>query len=102
VGGCGVNGQLDLFNAPKARGSDPSTSVDAAASLPPCGSLESAILGCFDAGGLTDDELCERVEAYAPTVKTCRSRLAKRGLLVPTSERRPSWRGRDQIVWRLP
>lgn len=93
--------QLDLFNAPKARRSDPSTSVDAAASLPPCGALERIILDQFGDAGLTDDELCELVDAYPPTVKTCRSRLAKRGLLVPTAERRPSWRGRDQIVWRL-
>lgn len=94
--------QLAMFVEPAARPTDPSTSRDAVQSLPPCSALESLILAQFDTRGLSDDELCERVDAYPPTVKTCRSRLVKRGLLIPTPERRPSWRNRDQIVWRKP
>lgn len=96
--------QLAIFSEPRARRTDPDTSFDAARDMPKPGGLEHAILRAFSVvGPMSDDELCELLgeDVYAPTAKTCRSRLVKRGLLVPTSERRPSWRGRDQIVWRL-
>lgn len=97
-----MTGQLDLFNAPKARRSDPSTSV-AAAQQVKSGPTEEAILVVLRmAGPLTDDELCHRLPGlYAPTVKTARSRLAKRGLLTPAGTRL-SCRQREMTVWRLP
>jgi hypothetical protein len=95
--------QLAIFADPTARRTDPLTSVEAAASVP-TGALEALILLKFtDHGPMTDDELCELLpEVFAPTAKTCRSRLVRRGLLVPTAERRPSSRNRDQVVWSLP
>lgn len=94
--------QLAILTEPSARRSDAATSHEAAASLPPCGALESSILDAFARwGALTDEEVCERLpEMYGPTVRTCRSRLTKRGLLVP-SGRRPSSRGRDMTVWQV-
>lgn len=99
-----MTAQLELFNGPRARVDDPPTSVAAAASLPPCGALESLILDTFARwGAMTDEEACARLpEIYGPTLRTCRSRLAKRGLLVPTGELRASSRGRDMRVWGRP
>src|SRR5207237_5446966 len=52
--------------------------------------------------GLTDDELCaELPDLHAPTVKTARSRLTDRGLLVDIGWRRLSNRGRQMIVWHI-
>lgn len=95
--------QLSLLSEPRARAYDPPTSHAAAVSLPPCGALEQAILETFTRHGpLTDEEACELLpEVYGPTLRTCRSRLAKRGLLVPTGSLRPSSRGRDMRVWGL-
>jgi hypothetical protein len=99
-----VTAQLALWAAPGVRRSDPDTSHAAAAA--PTGALERLILDTFAYNGgteLCDDELAARLPwLHGPTVKTARSRLSKRGLLVPTEARRPSARGRDQIVWRLP
>lgn len=96
--------QLDLFNQPKVRHDSPDTSRDAARAVQQhAGQLENLILTEFClADGMTDDELAYVLcDYHAPTVKTCRSRLSKRGLLVDSGERRKSSRQRDQIVWRL-
>jgi hypothetical protein len=94
--------QLAIFADPAARRDDPRTAHEAAASVP-TGALENQILEQFAIhGGLSDEDLCERLShMYGPTVRTCRSRLVRRGLVVPTDARRPSARGRDLIVWRL-
>lgn len=96
--------QLSIFADPSSRRTDPDTSVAAAVSLPDLSALERLVLATFDrAVSLTDEELCEQLpDVYAPTLKSLRSRLKKRGLLVPTHSRRPSCRGREQIVWRRP
>lgn len=77
----------------------------AAAAVQQPSDLEAEIVGVFmadDGIGLTDDQLCAvLVSRYAPTVKTARSRLAKRGILVDTGRRCPSNRGREMAVWRL-
>lgn len=86
------------------RHTDPATSVEAAAGQQPQ-ALEVEILEVFhvDGGrGLTDDELVSVLRPrYGPTVKTARSRLAKRGTLVDTGQRRLSNRGRLMTVWAL-
>lgn len=94
--------QLVLFAQPRARHSDPETSHAAAQAQ--TGRAESYILDVFAKHGpLTDDEVCEHLrDWYSPTVKTARSRLTRRGLLVDSGERRPSVRSRPQIVWRMP
>ena len=91
-----------LPGMPAARRTDPDTSHAAAASITP-GRTERMILSLlYPALILTDDEICELLGSlHPPTVKSARSRLTKAGLLVDTGERRPSNRGRDQIVWRL-
>lgn len=94
---------FDLAPHPRHRHTDPDTSAQAAASVTP-GRTEKAILDqfamCFF--GMTDDELAKAlVPMYAPTVKTCRSRLSNAGRLIDSGRRRPSDRGRDQIVWVL-
>lgn len=57
---------------------------------------------CRDGCSLTDDELAALLPGfYAPTVKSARSRLTRRGLLVDSGKRRSSERGQRMIVWRL-
>ncbi len=82
------------------RTSDPVTSRQAAASVN-SHAVESLILGAFDQfGALTDDELVDVLDGpHGPTVKTARSRLHKAGCLKDSGMRRPSNRGRAQIVW---
>ena len=104
--------QATLFDAPagKVRHSDPVTSLEAARSITP-GRTERLILEAFHREGyrkprhlrgFTDDELCTWMPTlHSPTVKSARSRLSNQGLLEDSGERRPSIRGRDQIVWRL-
>lgn len=95
--------QLTLLSEPRARRRDPDTSRDAARAVQQhAGALENLILETFCLeDGLTDDELAVRLpERYPPTVKTCRSRLSKRGLLVAVGVRK-NGRGRDQTIWRL-
>jgi len=96
--------QLALFSEPRSRHDNPDTSRDAARAVQQhAGALENLILETFClCDYLTDDELCERMpERHAPTVKTCRSRLSGRGLLVDSGVQRRNSRGRNQIVWRL-
>jgi predicted ArsR family transcriptional regulator len=53
-------------------------------------------------GPLTDEEIAARLPGlYEPTVRTARSRLSKRGLVVPTGETRRSARGREMHVWQV-
>lgn len=87
-----------------ARVTDPDTS--AAAAIAQSGLMERLILDAFRFGDqhLTHDELCAHplLRCYhPPTVKTACSRVVKAGLLVDSGERRPSNRGRAQVVWRL-
>ena len=98
-----MSAQLELFNEAKVRHDNPATSRDAARAVTQHASqLENLILETFCLeDGLTDDELAARLpERYAPTVKTCRSRLSKRGLLVGVGTRKND-RGRDQTIWKL-
>jgi hypothetical protein len=100
-----VTAQLSLFRGPQARATDPATSHEAAAAVTPAASeLENDILACLRVfGPLTDDEICQRLDAeWWPTVKTARSRLLDRGLVMPTGEKRMSVRNRPQQVWSLP
>src|SRR5262245_3495489 len=94
--------QLVLFSEPRARRRDAETSHEAAASVP-ASVVEERILTRFATRGpITDDELAASLWMFhPPTTKTARSRLSKLGLLVATSEKRPSARGRNMQVWRL-
>lgn len=103
--------QVSLFDTsphPRARAVDTQTALDAARSITP-GRTERLILYLFEQephpwfmGGMTDDEIAARLPTvYPPTCKSARSRLSGLGLLVDSGERRPSIRGRDQIVWTL-
>ena len=96
-----MNTQLALVYEPRARRRDPDTSHAAAKAQSPS-VLEASILFAFAAfGPMTDDELCAHfADRHEPTVKTARSRASKRGELVDSGLRRPSRRGRDQIVWQ--
>ncbi len=101
-----MNEQLyltEVAQSGRVRHSDPVTSVAAARTISGRTDLAIAAAFCADLGsGMTDDELCVRLPfLYAPTVKSARSRLSKRGLLVASGRTRPSARGREQIVWRL-
>lgn len=95
--------QLTLLGEPRVRHSDGDTSRDAARAVQQfAGQLENLILQTFSLeDGLTDDELAARLpERHPPTVKTCRSRLSKRGLLMAAGQRR-NGRGRLQTIWRI-
>lgn len=97
-----MSDQLTLFAEPRARATDPETSHQAAASVE-AWVQDNALLKKFAIhGALTDDELSAVCPLWwPPTVKSARSRLKNLGLLVDSGERRPSQRGRNQIVWKL-
>ena len=98
-----MTAQLELFNEAKVRHSDGATSRDAARAVQQhAGALENLILTEFCLhDGMTDETLCARMpDHYGPTVRTCRSRLTKRGLLVAAGIERNS-RNRDMTLWRL-
>lgn len=90
-----------------ARASDPQTSVDAAEAVDSHvgRGVEHAVYAAFTLRDWTDEELAEYLtDVYGPTAKSARSRLSKwhKGrapLLKDSGVRRPSHRGRDQIVW---
>lgn len=93
-----------LLSEPRVRHDSPDTARDAAEAVSHTAARqETRIMERFAMfGAMTDDELAARSpQWHPPTIKTARSRLSKRGLLVDTGERRPSQRGRDQIVWAL-
>jgi hypothetical protein len=97
---------VTLFDvAGVSRRTDPETSRDAAAVV--SAGVEDAVLRVHQSTaylvGFTDDELAAVLHRmHPPTVKTARSRLSRRGLLIDSGLRRPSNRGRDQIVWCIP
>ena len=98
---------LSLFGTvphPRARATDTGTALSAARSITP-GRTEQRILDAYrqvPRHGMTDDELAVALAPmYPATVKTARSRLLRAGLLRDSGKRRPSARGRDQIVWVL-
>ena len=98
-----MSNQLALFSEARVRHDSPDTSRDAARAVQQhAGALENLILETFCLrDGLTDEQLCERLpDRYGPTVRTCRSRLSKRGLLVAGGVVKNS-RGRDMTIWRL-
>lgn len=86
----------------------PGRRVDDPVTCQPLSTLERGRLAAliFDVhdicrNGLTDDELCRWLpDEHAPSVKTCRSRLSKGGVLFDTGATRTGDRGRQQIVWR--
>lgn len=91
-----------------ARTTDPATSKRAATRQRLSG-IPAAVLEVFDTldvGGLTDDQLCDRLRGYLPaSVKTARSRLSstKKGrvpFLEDSGARSPSDNGHDMVVWR--
>jgi hypothetical protein len=86
----------------QVRATDPDTSAAAARAI--TGRTEALILGKFRSMGcsMTDDELCDALpNHYPPTVKSARSRLSNHRLLVDSGERRLSYRGCQQIAWKL-
>jgi hypothetical protein len=96
-----MNPQLVFFAEPAARRTDPATS-HAAAALVAAGVEERIVAAFAEYGALTDDELTEALpEFYPPTVKTARSRLSKRGVLIPTGGTRMSFRNRAMTVWAV-
>lgn len=88
------------------RRADPQTSADAARSVDGH-AVEDVVLAIHrdHPEGLTDQELVEIACAAADrdpgTVKTARSRVAKRGWLRDSGHTRPSPRGQPMIVWQL-
>lgn len=94
---------FDVSLSGRVRRTDPQTSLDAARTV--SGRTVTLIHGAFLAGptsGMTDSELCAVLPLlYGPTVISARSRLSGRGVLVDSGMRRPSNRGRLQIVWIL-
>jgi hypothetical protein len=88
-----MTGQARLF--------DPATSYQAARVIGE--GVEHAVYRAHCANdGMTDDELVKGCPGfYGPTLKSARSRLAKRGLLADSGQRRKSDRGCDSIVWVL-
>lgn len=91
----------------RARFTDPPTSKKAAAGI--SGRTERRILELFNDGtiprhyGANDDELAALLPLYhPPTCKSARSRLSRAGLLIDSGLVRPSNRGKDSTVWKVP
>lgn len=94
--------QLELFNQPKARATDPETSREAAVSVEQWVQDDALLTKFAKYGPLTDSELAAVSPAWhEPTLISARGRLKKRGLVEDSGERRKSPRGRNQIVWAL-
>ena len=94
--------QSTLFDEPAGavRATDPPTSRDAAAII--TGRTEHLILAVIPAGGATDDELVALLpDVYPPTLKSARSRLSNKRLLIDSGITRCSTRGCSMTVWRL-
>ena len=93
---------FDMAPLPRHRHTDPQTSVDAGRSV--SSGVEEDVFEWYRAQiAGTDDDLVAglgRVH-HGPTLKSARSRLANRGLLVDSGKRRPSARGRLMIVWSI-
>lgn len=99
-----MSGQLAFFSEPRARRSDLPTSHQAAKAVSAIASETEYDIAAavYMLGPSTDDEICESLPAYfPPTVKTARSRMTKKGVLVATGGTRPSGRNRAQTVWAL-
>lgn len=84
-----------------ARRSDPETSREAAASVS-SGVMRAVWLAHAEHQGMTDDELVAAVGMMSylrGTIVSARSRLVRANMLTDSGARRPSDRGRSQIVW---
>lgn len=99
-----MSAQLILWSEPRARRRDPETSRDAARAVRQYSRvLENLILEEFSLhDGMTDEELVARIpDIREDTVKSRRSGLKNRGLLVDSGKKRINSRGRPQIVWEM-
>lgn len=87
---------------PRARRTDPETSVQAAESITP-GRMEERIVPVLEAHGpQTASEITDRIPgAYLPTVVSALSRLNGSGTIEDTGRTRLSNRGRPSTVWSL-
>jgi len=63
--------------------------------------LKDKVLICLLAGGLTDEEIEDKLVAKHQTVSACRNNLMKKKWVEDSGERRPTSSGRDAIVWVL-
>ncbi len=90
-------------STPRARYSDPATSLRAAQNIAAKGNgVPALVLECFAAWGpMTDDTRVQMMPGhlYPPTIKSARSRLTKAGLLFDTGTTRKSRRNADMVVW---
>lgn len=96
--------QITLFSEPRHRATDPDTSREAAEAVSHSAARqETRIIERFAMfGPMTDEELVMRSPQWREdTLKSARSRLKKRGLLVADGKKKNS-RGRNQTIWRLP
>jgi hypothetical protein len=95
--------QTDLFSAPVARFSDPSTSWEAATKASKgAASLRARCheaLIAAGARGLNDFELAEAVGSIQTSVGVRRGELVKAGLVVSAGKKRLSPHGSPSMVW---
>jgi hypothetical protein len=99
-----MSDQLALFAEPRARASDPDTSREAAEAVSHSAARqECRIMERFAMfGPMTDEELVMRSPQWREdTLKSARSRLKNRGLLIADGKRKNS-RGKNMTIWRLP
>lgn len=94
--------QLAIFpGGPTHRRADHPTSIDA--SKIPRQTDRAKVLAIHSANpaGLTDFELAEIMRRQQTSVGKRRGELARAGLIVGTTQRRPSPSGSPAIVWRI-
>ena len=103
--------QPDLFSVPRAKWSDPSTSKEAAASIPleRISETQKRVIEVFRFNDweMSDERLVELYLQYWPnsatdqSVRSRRGELVRKGKIFNTGKRTVTKYGRSAVVWRL-
>lgn len=86
---------------PSVRVSDPDTCVEPSEPRMSKGRLKALAAHYLHPDGLTDFELAELTDTAQTSIGVRRAELVKAGLVIGTTERRPSPAGSPAIVWRI-
>lgn len=86
---------------PAKRVNDPDTCVEPSEPKMSKGRLKALAAHYLHPEGLTDFELAELTETAQTSIGKRRGELEKAGLIVATTQRRPSPSGSQAIVWRI-
>jgi hypothetical protein len=86
---------------PSVRVNDPDTCVEPSEVRMSSGRLKALGAHYLHASGLTDFELADLTKTAQTSIGKRRGELAHDGLIVATTDRRPSPSGAPSIVWKI-